>query len=239
EFFDDPSEMVERLDRMYLLDGGLGATTYGTPHRDDLPELFVLRRDGIRLEILRAKMEMFKEVARLELERRERGHVPVLIEGKGNTGVFHSLGIQAAVGALVQDHFHGERLRAVVRAEQKAAQKMGKKSAGGAKTITVYRGVKYGTGHILGGGKVASDDPFAGDGPPEDAIGEIFVDTDAAPLSSWCFNLATAQGFAHGHGGSPGRTGYVIATEIPVEDLRGTSSHGLGCLVEAECLVVG
>jgi hypothetical protein len=241
EFFDDPSEpslvgmpMVQRLERMTLLNDP------GTLLREITLRFDALDPEaGIRLEILRARMDMLKEVARLELERRERGHVPVLIEGKGNTGVFHSLGIQAAVGALVQDHFHGERNRAVVRAEQRAAQKMGEKSAGGAKTITVYRGVKYGAAMRSAARVAQSDDPYAGDGSPEDAIGEIFMDTDASPLSSWSFNLATAQSFAHGMGGQPGRTGYVIATEIPVEDLRGTSSHGLGCLVEAECLVVG
>jgi hypothetical protein len=63
------------------------------------------------------------------------------------------------------------------------------------------------------------------------------MDINASPLSSWSLDQQTAEQFAGtvlGEGAS-----YVIATDVPIEDIVGISVVGFGCIGEAECIVLG
>lgn len=105
--------------------------------------------------------------------------------------------------------------RALVRAEYQATQKFLKETLGpDVKTVRLYRGVQ--NQHM-------------------NAKNGDVVSTELNPLSSWAFQLYTAQDFAAMAGGS----GVVLAMDVPIRMIQSTPYTGRGCLGENEIVLIG
>ena len=135
-------------------------------------------------------------------------------------------GERAIVQTLALEHYYGEAYQAVLAAEQRTAAKRLK--ARGIETVTLYRGV------VFGGSEADHLDALIGQ-PPQ----TLGADRPGSPLSSWSITEETARGFADTVSGAnePDLTGYVMKSEVSVDDIVGLSTHGFGCLPEGECIV--
>ena len=135
-------------------------------------------------------------------------------------------GAAMIVETLAMEHYYGEAYQAVLAAEQRTTAKRLK--AMGVEKVTLYRGV------IFSGSEAEHLDELV-DQPPR----SLEAGRPGAPLTSWSVSEATARGFADSHVGAnePDLTGYVIKSEVSVDDIVGLSTHGFGCLPEGECIV--
>tara|TARA_B110001454_G_scaffold96863_2_gene91717 strand:- start:1304 stop:1726 length:423 start_codon:yes stop_codon:yes gene_type:complete len=124
------------------------------------------------------------------------------------------------------EHYYGEAYQAVLAAEQRATVKRLK--ARGVEKLTLYRGV------IFGESEAEHLDALIGQ-PPQ----SLGADRPGSALTSWSITEQTARGFADMLSGAnePGLTGYVIKSEVPIDDIVGLSTNGFGCVVEGECIV--
>ncbi len=124
------------------------------------------------------------------------------------------------VSAMLNDGLFGDAHDEALPMMTEIAQKVVKEAAQGKGTVRLYRGVAF-----------HNTDPYA------DVSGPFTMDINASPLSSWALDWDTAEQFARrglGEGAS-----YVIAADVPIEDIVGISVAGFGCIGEAECIVLG
>jgi len=124
------------------------------------------------------------------------------------------------VSAMLNDGLFGDAHDEALPMMTEIAQRVVREAAQGKGTVRLYRGVAF-----------HNTDPYA------DVSGPLTMDINASPLSSWSLDRSTAEQFAGrvlGEGGS-----YVIATDVPIEDIVGISVAGFGCIGEAECIVLG
>ena len=133
---------------------------------------------------------------------------------------------RSIIQALALEHYYGESYRAALAAEQRATAKRLK--AQGIETVTLYRGV------IFSGPEAEHLDGLI-DQPPR----SLGADRPGSPLTSWSVSDSTARMFADMVSGAnePELTGYLIKSEVSVDDIVGLSTHGFGCLPEGECIV--
>jgi hypothetical protein len=126
------------------------------------------------------------------------------------------------------EHYYGEAYQAVLAAEQRASVKRLK--ARGIEKLTLYRGVIF-----EGSGSEAEHLDALVDQPPQ----SLGADRPGSPLTSWSITESTARYFADMHSGAhaPELTGYVIKSEVSIDDIVGLSTNGFGCVVEGECIV--
>jgi len=110
--------------------------------------------------------------------------------------------------------------------------------AQGIETVKLYRGMRWGVGEyppteigdfIRNRAEVLGPWPI---GPSTYAEEIEFVSN---PLSSWAINPKVASEFGTG----TGKTGVVLAVEVPVEAIVSTPMSGIGCLNEFEFVVRG
>lgn len=137
-------------------------------------------------------------------------------------------GEHVLVQALALEHYYGEAYQAVLAAEQRASVKRLK--ARGIEKLTLYRGVIF-----EGSGSEAEHLDALVDQPPQ----SLGADRPGSPLTSWSITESTARYFADMHSGAnaPELTGYVIKSEVSIDDIVGLSTNGFGCVVEGECIV--
>jgi hypothetical protein len=135
-------------------------------------------------------------------------------------------GERAIVQTLALEHYYGEAYQAVLAAEQRATVKRLK--ALGIEKLTLYRGV------IFDGSEADHLDALIGQ-PPQ----TLGADRPGSALTAWSITEETARGFANmGMGANePDLTGFVMKSEVSIDDIVGLSTNGFGCLSEGECIV--
>jgi len=127
------------------------------------------------------------------------------------------------ISTLVYEHYLGDAFKAVIAAEQRTTAARLKEM--GVETVPLYRGFTLG-----------KDDA--------DALLSALGDTGALyddhmnPLTAWSTSKQTAKQFGslHKHN-DPNTTGFVVRSDVSVDDIVGLSTHGFGCLSEGECVV--
>lgn len=130
------------------------------------------------------------------------------------------------VTALVYEHYVGDAFKAALAAERRTTAERLKEM--GIETIPLYRGFSLG-----------KDDA--------DVLLSALGDTGAShddhmmPLTSWSTSKQTGIDFAeqlwHDDDSGVGRTGFLVKSDVPVDDIVGLSINGFGCLTEGECVV--
>jgi hypothetical protein len=128
------------------------------------------------------------------------------------------------VTALVYEHYVGDAFKAALAAEQRTTAARLKEM--GVETIPLYRGF------ILGKDDADSLLSALGD------TGALYDDY-MMPLTAWSTSKETAKTFGTLHQGAnePDLTGFVVRSDVSVDDIVGLSTHGFGCISEGECVV--
>jgi hypothetical protein len=172
--------------------------------------LFVLR------EVLPALAAgYYKEgVTRADAERVKKAYERVRAHRGARDNARHM------IRTLVYEHYLGDAFKAVIAAEQRTTAARLKEM--GVETVPLYRGFT-----------LEKDDA--------DALLSALGDTGALydghmnPLTAWSTSKQTAKTF--GDTRRDDITGFVVRSDVSVDDIVGLSTHGFGCLNEGECVV--
>jgi hypothetical protein len=172
--------------------------------------LFVLR------EVLPALAAGYykKGVTRADAERVKKAYERVRAHRGARDNARHM------IRTLVYEHYLGDAFKAVIAAEQRTTAARLKEM--GVETVPLYRGFT-----------LEKDDA--------DALLSALGDTGALydghmnPLTAWSTSKQTAKTF--GDTRRDDITGFVVRSDVSVDDIVGLSTHGFGCLNEGECVV--